>query len=154
MDESIVIRAAAFHRLVANIAGFTLQDVSNIFGDDYILHYLANSSPESCFPTSDLKSVADIIYKVLQCYFKHGDKIHEKFSMLYPMQQIFNELSQNEKKYDLNKRGKEVADMSKSFYELSKQIQGKTVEYSCEKVNIEFHGFHPESEFVAFSVKL
>ena len=73
--------------------------------------------------------------------------------MLYPLQQIFNELSQNEIKCDLNKRGKEVVDMSKSFYELSKQIQGKTVEYSCEKVNIYFHGFHPESEFVAFSVK-
>jgi hypothetical protein len=151
--SKIVIRAPGFQRLVSSIYYFDIPGVSEMLKNDEMVLCLVNSYPTAHFPTTCIANIISIVNKTLKCYIEHGEKINEQFCKIFFMETRFNEKPENKITHSSEKRMKEVADLNIKFYDLSRKIKGKKIKCACQVIDVKTHKFHPESEFVEFSVE-
>jgi hypothetical protein len=171
MTQSIIIRAAAFWRLVANIYVLTLNNPENFIGkveknyfpnleekDEtrmvlvpivYRMH-VSKDTALSIFPTTNMEMLAKAILKVVRCYASVPE-IYTKINLLSASHDTVSILAPNQMSSS-SIRAKEVKELNENIYLLSQTIPEKLLDVTAKLVNVTGHGFHPESEFVRFSI--
>jgi len=163
VKEKVVIRAAAFIRLVKSIYGLNqnvFEDVSTdpLIDDDKnkelnsILQNMTQHGAVSRYPSENADLIALLILKVVR-FYTNDAIIHSKINMCVRIQLMGSHaLNVNDYMMDRNKRAMEIFTLNNKFYEISQKIIGASVCPTVEFITVDGHGFHPDSQYLEFSI--
>lgn len=168
------VRAPAFQRLVHNIYNFTRSEPEKLFGPVEFVNSLPypkdesdieckiiasmirdthNSSAWPIFPIEDVDMLGKIFLRVARLYIS-APEIYDKINLCWVAQKVGSLLVPSINMSTANKRATEIKDLNKQFYDLSVITKDKTVDVSGEFIEVENHGFHPESQFLRFKCRI
>jgi hypothetical protein len=160
---SIHIRAAALNRLVKDIAAQTSRDVfENLLmkpstqeeeADEINFHLrimAAFHEVPACFPTNDTNVLAKLILRVVR-FYETDTKFAGKMNMFTGI--MASGLMGERLFAEKTARALEKNRLNNDFYDLSKEIAGQEeVNATVKFIQVSDHGFHPDSEFVVFTL--
>jgi hypothetical protein len=154
-SHPMIIRAPGLYRLVNVLNSFNPKNVpgiAEILAENSVIESLVNFEPAVCFPTHNMSDMSFALTKVLQCYIEKGAIIHEKILMLSLLEKAYKKFSRIEST-TVNKKTREIIELSKSFYDISKNISGKDFTSSSERI-YESNGLELEKdrEYLCFTV--
>jgi hypothetical protein len=138
------VRSAAFQRLVHTAWSMTkgkrdafpidLESKVQLDKADEVLAIMimeinASGSANACFSCTDDSVIANAAMKLLRAYI-NAPEIHSKIATCYLAVTVGSAITgtfDDREMAPMNRRSKEVLDVSKMFYDLSKQVSGKEV---------------------------
>jgi hypothetical protein len=163
---SIQVRAAALNRLVKDIAAQTSRDVFETLliksstheehEDDEINFHLrimaAFNEVPACFPTNDTNILAKLILRVVR-FYETDTKFAGKMNIFTGIMAA-GSIGMGDRLFaEKTARALEKNRLNNDFYDLSKEIVGQEeVNAAVKFIQVPDHGFHPDSEFVVFSL--
>jgi hypothetical protein len=156
------IRAPAIQRLGLNLIRFinngTNKNIKEVCEKENI-DFSTIVFPESYgilseFPTCDVNRLSNTILQIIRCY-SLAPEIHTKITMMYAIQKvgsifISHDLETTTKMHSLNLRAKEVLKLSEFLFQISKIIKEQKVEANVTFIDVQFHDFHRDSQFISF----
>jgi len=147
LEEEIVIRAAAFSRLVRTVCGFAREYV---FQHEELKYMTAQIFDYATFTTDDMDLLAQMILEIVRLYCANPS-VNSKMNMCMAIQLTGTKIMDVGNAFaERNKRAMEMTKLNNAFYDLSKKIEDKDVRVKVERTILQDHGFRPESEFVTF----
>lgn len=165
--EGILIRAAAFSRLITKLSGF-IENIDSILqininenydeDEDKILNenlkwmVTMHGSAPSGFPVKNMDTLAKMVLKLVR-FYEHYPNVSGKMNACL-MVQLFgmSVLGKNRLLLEKNKRDVEVNNLNNQLFKLSDSIKGKNVSVIAEPIIKKDHEFHPDSEFILFKI--
>jgi hypothetical protein len=158
------IRAPAIQRLGLNILKFinngNNKNIKEAVEKENI-DFHAIVFPESYgilseFPTYDVDRLSNTILQLIHCY-SLAPEIHTKIAMLFAIQKvgsifISSELEAMNKMHSMNIRAKEVLELSQFLLQISEKIKDNKVGANVTFIDVQFHDFHRDSQFISFEV--
>ena len=170
--EKTTIRAAAFARLLKIIV--FVKKNPNVFDDFYVngSSTLSNEEKEenvrlnnilrrmidqlgnvsAVYPDVEPIILAKVFAKVLR-FYSSDSEIYSKVNMCWVMQLGITAMCKIGHSDGNNLRATEQKDMNNWFHETSRKIAPSDfIEVNAECITVYNHSFHPDSQFVEFSV--
>lgn len=168
----ITIRAAGLYRLVNHLKNAT-KSLGAMFLDDDILKCVKEDKDEpvqqilweiilhmgpfgggamAIFPSQDAKIMGKSIFYLINCY-KRFPELYEKVYIMCSSLVVDSIFSYTNKTTSNNTRIQEILDLNEQLYNLSQKIGDDDVEFYTQFVEVDGHGFHPESQFINIKVK-
>jgi len=166
--NSIIIREAAFTRLLQTIVGFKKND--DFFADclingpesdddenkqlnDNLQRMIEDNIAISRLQMVDMDKIAKIALKIVRFYESEKD-LTTKINMCCAIQLAGSQLlSVGLQIEDKNRRAKELNELNNQIYKLSQEISGKKVVATTEPIDVENGGNHNNSKYFVFTVK-
>ena len=170
---SVDIRAPAFWRLIANVYSLTESTPSHFVGEikkDYFPHYgeeneistvlapviyrmnITKEPALSEFPTDDTDLLSKAIVRILLCYMD-APEVHTKINTLHTFERVISMFETESQTTAANLRANELKDLNDNLQNISKKIDRNNINASVDFIQVFGHSFHPDSQFIRFSVE-